>query len=146
MEKVIDKAQKPIHVKPSFYAMFLEPLKACAKEYGYNLVLHGSMNRDLDLILIPWQDEVGDEAEMIGRFCEIVDGKQMMMWDEKQKKAIDWNWLPGGRRNYVINVCRGGYYGKENAYMDDPQFYLDISITPLIVNDGTTQTIRIPGQ
>ena len=60
--------EKPIHAKPSLYAFYYEELKVIAKEYGYNLVLHGSMNRDLDLIAIPWINEPKDEFEMIKHF------------------------------------------------------------------------------
>ena len=45
---------KPTHAKPSYYAIMFEPLKKIAIKYGYNLVLHGSLNRDMDLIAIPW--------------------------------------------------------------------------------------------
>ena len=48
---------KPLHAKPNIYAYYFEALKAIAKEYGYNLVVHGSMNRDLDLIAIPWVND-----------------------------------------------------------------------------------------
>ena len=44
--------EKPIKVKPMFYSVILEPLKILALEFGYNLVVNGSLNRDLDLILI----------------------------------------------------------------------------------------------
>jgi hypothetical protein len=46
--------------------------------------------------------------------------------------------LPGGRIAYVINLNRGGY--KKNAegliidpleFVDDPQYYIDISVTPV---------------
>jgi hypothetical protein len=41
------KQKKLVHAKPSLYAYYFEALKAIAKDYGYNLVVHGSMNRDL---------------------------------------------------------------------------------------------------
>jgi hypothetical protein len=56
---------KPTHAKPSLYAYYFMALKDIAKEYGYNLVVHGSLNRDLDLIAIPWVDDPGSEVEMI---------------------------------------------------------------------------------
>ena len=45
---------KPIHAKPSLFAFYFEVIKEIGLKYGYNIVLHGSMNRDLDLIAIPW--------------------------------------------------------------------------------------------
>jgi len=42
--------EKPIHVKPSFYSYLFQPLKEIALKYGYNLVLHGSLNRDFSVM------------------------------------------------------------------------------------------------
>ena len=61
--------QKPVHVKPSYYAIMFQPLKEIALRYGYNLVLHGSLNRDMDLIAIPWEDNLGNVEKMILEFC-----------------------------------------------------------------------------
>ena len=113
---------KPIHAKPSLYAFYFETLKIVAKEYGYNLVLHGSMNRDLDLVAIPWVDNPKDEFEMIKEFDKTINGIY-----SNQKEHYLFNVLPGGRNNYVININRGG---KWNNY-SDMQYYIDISVTPL---------------
>ena len=116
--------EKPMHVKPAFYAFVYESLKVIAKGYGYNLVLHGSVNRDLDLIAIPWVDVPGDELTMIKHFdreineCE-ADGKNPYMFTI----------LPGGRKSYVIDIRRGE---KFKGVWVDAQYYLDISITPTI--------------
>lgn len=55
---------KPIHAKPSLYAFYFDVIKEIGLQYGYNIVLHGSMNRDLDLIAIPWQEQIGDKIEI----------------------------------------------------------------------------------
>lgn len=47
------------------YALFYHDLKRIALRFGYNLVLHGSMNRDLDIIAIPWVDKPKSEQLMI---------------------------------------------------------------------------------
>ena len=52
--KTIFNMSKPKHIKPGLYAIYFENLKDIACEYGFNLVVHGSLNRDLDLIAIPW--------------------------------------------------------------------------------------------
>jgi hypothetical protein len=114
---------KPTHVKPSLYAYFFFRLKEIAFTYGYNLVLHGSMNRDLDLIAIPWVDEPLDEFEMIRHF-----NRELTGFDCELKEAYQFNVLPGGRKSYVIHINRGGSW---NNFIDE-QYYLDISVTPLI--------------
>ena len=112
---------KPIHVKPMFYAHCFEKLKIIAKDYGYNLVLHGSMNRDLDLIAIPWVDNPKDDFEMIQAFDKALSG-----FHSEQKEHYRFSVLPGGRKSYTIDLNRGGSF---NHYVDE-QYYLDISITP----------------
>ena len=119
--------EKPIHTKPSYYAIIFEPLKIIALKYGYNLVLHGSLNRDMDLIAIPWNEELGSVDEMINEFCGYVGGKINL---NVPKDA------PHGRKWYVIDIYRGGYTQEsrisELVYHADPQYYIDISVTPLI--------------
>lgn len=112
---------KPIPVKPIFYAHVFEQLRRLAKKYGYNLLLNGSLNRDLDLVAIPWTDNPKDEFEMIKHFELRLTG-----FYSKQKEHYMFSILPGGRKSYVINLNRGGAW---NHYQDK-QYYLDISITP----------------
>lgn len=125
---------KPIHAKPSLYAHYFESLKEIAKEYGYNLVLHGSMNRDLDLIAIPWQEVVKPHLPMIEQFAEFIGGDIMFQTDEDRDAfAIKYH----GRYNYVININRDfekKYHGFKTIINEfaDPQYYIDISVTPMI--------------
>ena len=121
--------EKPIHAKPSYYAIMFQPLKEIALKYGYNLVLHGSLNRDMDLIAIPWQEELGDVDVMMKEFCDHVGGR---INHEVPKDA------PHGRKWYVIDIYRGGYFEgdgfHEITYFNDPQMYIDISVTPILNN------------
>lgn len=117
---------KPIKVKPGMYALFYEHLKIIAKQYGYNLVLHGSMDRDLDLIAIPWVDEPQDEQELIKDFQKYLTGYTTTMANDKVHYTI----LPGNRHSYVIELNRGDKNGEWNRFVDE-QYYLDISITQL---------------
>ncbi|MBC8053754.1 MAG: hypothetical protein H7Y13_11885 [Sphingobacteriaceae bacterium] len=115
---------KPIHAKPSLYAFYFEALKIIALKYGYNLVLHGSMNRDLDLIAIPWQHELGDVDTMINEFSDKLGG-QVMEQSEEGKYCF-----PHGRMSYVINLNRECQSHKN---WEDPQYYIDISVIPAAI-------------
>jgi hypothetical protein len=128
---------KPVHVKPSFYAYYFEPLKVIALKYGYNLCMHGSMKRDFDLVAIPWKDVVDSSDEMVIEMSKYMDG-----WIIKHSKEQGlYNILPGGRKSYVINLNRstlheerifdneGNYVGLQEV---DAQYYLDISVTPIV--------------
>jgi len=118
---------KPIHIKPGMYALFYEHLKQIAKNYGYNLVLHGSMARDLDLIAIPWVDEPQPEQSMIKDFQEYLTGCTVT----RPNGEVHYTILPGGRNSYVIELNRGDKSGEWSRF-SDKQCYLDISVTPTI--------------
>ncbi len=123
---------KRIHAKPNIYAYYFEAMKMIAKEYGYNLVVHGSMNRDLDLIAIPWVDNPRDEFELIQELSDCINGFKGFPVQFLK------NSLPGGRTSYIINVWRGGYRRNNSGdildpieFTSDPEYYIDISVTPL---------------
>ena len=112
--------EKITHAKPSIYAYWFHGLKEIAREHGWNLVLHGSLSRDMDLILIPWEAEVMDHVALIKIFAQIIGGRFVIQSDDKIKC------FPHGRLSYVINVNRGEF----NKPTEDSQYYLDISVMP----------------
>jgi hypothetical protein len=105
-------------------------MKEAALEYGYNLLIHGSMARDLDLVAIPWIEHSGDVDLMINEFAEILGGSVML-----QEGRGRYSKHPHGRRIYVIDIERGGYRDGVDSngmpnYKPDPQYYIDISVMP----------------
>lgn len=116
---------KPIKSKPVFYAVCLPELQEIAKNKGYNLLPHGSMNRDFDLICVAWTDLPSSHEEVLKEFSEFPgcyktttpDGKPYYMHSV----------LPGGRDSYVIHLNYG--FNSLGRHTDD-QWYLDISFTP----------------
>lgn len=117
--------EKPTHVKPAFYSYVYEDLKVLAKEFGYNLVLHGSMNRDLDLIAIPWVDDPKPVFDFLDAASEYLGVGKSRNSDGMPYYLH--SVLPGQRNTYAIEMNRGGRF---NNYVDK-QWYLDISFTPL---------------
>ena len=129
----VNTMAKPIHAKPSYYAIMFEPLKEIALDYGYNLVLHGSLNRDMDLIAIPWQDEIGDTDAMIDEFCKYIGGELLVTAEVKDGIRTEERFQkkPHGRMAYIIDIYRGGYLnggGFHDIYVKDPETYIDISV------------------
>ena len=133
--------EKPIKAKPHFYACCLLPLQTIARDLGYNLILRGSADRDMDLVAIPWIDEPKTHLELLQSFNRYLNGVEgsaiindlLVSYDGELEEKILANYycfstLPGGRSSYIINLNRGGKY---NHYVDE-QYYLDISITPLV--------------
>ena len=117
---------KDKHYKPGLYAMFYEQLKDIAEEYGYNLLIHGSLNRDLDLLAVPWVDNPKDEQLMIKEFQEYLTGHTLT----DHAGVVPFTILPGNRHSYVIDLNRANRRG-EWVRFEDSQYYLDISVTQL---------------
>ena len=118
------------HIRPGLYAMYYHYLKDIATHYGYNLLINGSMNRDLDLVAVPWVDNPQPEQNMIQEFEMYLTGMKVV--DTKRKTPF--TVLPGGRKAYTINLNRGDKNG-EWVRFEDEEYYLDISVTPLIKLD-----------
>ena len=124
---------KPIHAKPSLYSFYFEVIKEIGLKYGYNIVLHGSMNRDLDLIAIPWEETIGDKEQMVDEIVSVIGGVLSM-----QNRSVDnpkgtrFGLKPNGRIVYIININRDIEY-KYNIVSEikeyaDPQYYIDLSV------------------
>ena len=79
------------------------------------------MNRDMDLIAIQWVDKPKPVDDMIDALVSYLGGSLMVYGNDERRFTN----LEAGRRAYVINLNRDGY-----SYRD-PQWYLDISVTPL---------------
>jgi len=117
-------SDKPMKAKPNLYAVYFEPLKAIALKYGYNLVIHGSLNRDMDLVAIPWQEELKPHYEMVAEMTSYLGGwiEAQETWNKFYSLSVTYH----GRMHYIINLNRGG---KRTNY-EDPQYYIDLSVMP----------------
>ena len=45
--------------------LILPPMRRVAKDAGYALTVHGSLNRDIDLVAVPWVDICDGEDRLI---------------------------------------------------------------------------------
>lgn len=117
---------KPQKAKPQFYACCFATIQKLGRELGYNIVMHGSMDRDIDLVAIPWSDTPATHYELLSNIDMYVRGIKYA--EEHFERGYMFSILPGGRSSYVVNINRGGAY---NNYTDE-QWYIDISITPLV--------------
>lgn len=88
--------------KPGFYASIYGILKEIADEYGYALAIHGSLVRDLDLVAIPWKDEVKDYRDMISHMRESIGMHHPQNVIGETKK-------PHGRLSFIILTGAGSY-------------------------------------
>ena len=63
---------KPRKMRPQLYAVYYDGLHEIARDMGYNLLVHGSMNRDLDLVAVAWVDEPKSHMEVLHAFCDFL--------------------------------------------------------------------------
>lgn len=128
------KKEKPQKCKPQFYSHCFNALHQIARENGYNLLIHGSMDRDMDLVAVPWVDNPSTHFELLIAFSKYLGCNQFESTDYYMPSK-----LGGGRMAYVINLYRGEINTSNDFHKrvyaedqnNDAQFYLDISITPL---------------
>lgn len=109
------------------YAWFLGLLQDKAKEMGYNLILHGSLNRDCDMVAVAWTDDPRPSFELINELYFILRDCRL-----ENKEQFLYSVLPGGRESYVISLNRQLISEDHPDYKEgvqhDQQYYLDISV------------------
>lgn len=131
MQNMLVTMGKIKHIKPGLYTIYYTHLKDIAESYGYCLLVHGSMNRDLDLVAVPWSDNPRPDQDMIKEFQMYLTGREVT----DQTGKVPFTILPGGRRGYDIQLNRGDKHG-EWVRFEDSEYYLDISVIPY-KNDET---------
>jgi hypothetical protein len=83
-----------VNPAPAMYCSLYGHLKEKAVELGYALAVHGSMQRDFDLVAIPWTDEAAEPeilVEALRKICGgfiLADGTPAGRWDSVQKKFV----------------------------------------------------------
>jgi hypothetical protein len=60
----------PANLMPAFYSWRIHEIATIARAAGYAIAVHGSMQRDLDLVAIPWTERAIAPATLIERLCE----------------------------------------------------------------------------
>lgn len=88
-------------VRPLAYACHLPRIAAKAREFGYAIAVHGSLQRDMDLIAVPWSEEATDAEQLVQAICETT-GAFILQWQDGTKK-------PHGRIAYILQMGAGLY-------------------------------------
>lgn len=99
------------------YVALFPALMDTAKSHGYALAVHGSLNRDLDLIAAPWVDEVADPCLLAEAIKAACGGKIYGIKTHKDgSMGINPTPKPHGRLAWTIHLEAG--------------LYLDLSVMP----------------
>lgn len=110
---------KPIAFAPAY--LWLIPLMTeIAREHGYALAVHGSINRDLDLIAVPWVEEVKPATELVEALRECVCGNIR-------------SYVRGAGGNDVCVNPENKPHGRVawSIHMQYPHLYIDLSVMPV---------------
>lgn len=99
----------------AFFQGCVRRMQPKARELGYALAVHGSMQRDLDVLAVPWADEAIEDLDLLAR--------------ELQKAACgfeaatyQWERKPHGRVATSFCVCwpqwRHAHHTPGNGHVD----------------------------
>ena len=83
------------------YAQLLPTIREAAKHLGYAIAIHGSMQRDLDLLAAPWTDRAEPAERLVTVIAEAVHG--FVIGDVTARGSLDEpTKQPHGRRSWNI--------------------------------------------
>ena len=113
---------------PPYYSILYAQLDRVVQRFGWALTLHGSMMRDMDVVLIPWTDDAEHEDKVVDAIRLFVEGKYIVSKrkrNENKMKSLSKDGMahfqitekPHGRRAITLFIGVSSYY-------------LDISIIP----------------
>ena len=112
---------QPYGIVDPDYARVFTQARIVAWQYGYACVMHGSFTRDLDLLLVPWNEQARDNPKqlmkLIAQGCGLrfSDGKEDVVYS-----TVKFTDKPHGRKSCSLRF---------------PQFgdcrWIDISIAPI---------------
>ena len=90
---------------PVFASMYCG-LCDIAREHGYALTVHGTMNLDFDLVAIPWTDSAIQADELVNIFA-----KHLNMFSSTgfQKFHTEPQSKPHGRLAYILYIGNHAY-------------------------------------
>ncbi|ALC13844.1 hypothetical protein [Sphingopyxis sp. 113P3] len=101
--------------------LILPPMRRTAKDVGYAITVHGSLNRDIDMVAVPWVEHgVADPDELVRRLVGAISGVTGRCYARDE-----WTEKPQGRVAKTLMVWCG-----ENTGM------LDLSVMPTIPGKG----------
>lgn len=108
----------PVVAAREEYERLITPLRAVAMQHGYALAVHGSLGRDIDLLAVPWTDDVSTAAilvEAIRAEMERVSGHTSFWLDDKDAVIRDYSRRnperkPHGRLGWSIHMAGTGTY------------------------------------
>lgn len=89
------------------YSQILPRIRSAAKDLGYAIAIHGTMNRDFDLLAVPWTENASDAISLVKMIAETVSGYIIgEKVNESGQISEEPTKQPHGRLSW--NICWGG--------------------------------------
>jgi hypothetical protein len=98
---------------------FIERVREIAREHGYALAVHGSLQRDLDLIAAPWTPEAVSAQHLVDEICDRIPlhARPVNLYDDDHLEPNP-EMKPWGRLAWSLAGCPA------------PWKYVDLSVAP----------------
>jgi len=96
---------KPSTFAPAYVA-FYPMLTDIARRHGYALSIHGSVERDMDLLATPWTDEAVPAEQLMQAIASYADTCMSAMFGSAVT-VLGPDEKPHGRRAWLIKVGNG---------------------------------------
>lgn len=93
----------------------LPAIRLAARNQGYAVAVHGSLNRDIDLIAVPWREGAMNADLLVETICGAVTG----VVGSCLKHGEEWTEKPHGRRARTLMV-----------YCGENHMQIDLSVMP----------------
>lgn len=91
---------QPYGIVDPDYARIYTQSRIIAWQYGYSCLMHGSFTRDLDLLLVPWEESARDNHDQLLKLIADACGLQFKDGEKEIYKAkVDWTNKPHGRKS-----------------------------------------------
>ena len=91
--------------------LILPPMRQAAKDAGYAITVHGSLDRDIDLVAIPWRDQ---GVWSIDKLVEALVGAMRGFVGRAHCHDKEWEVKPHGRRAKTLLA----WVGENSANID----------------------------
>lgn len=95
---------------PETYLRHIANIRKVARSFGYAICTHGSLSRDIDLVAVPWVENVEPPKRLAEAICNLVSGH----FSQALKPGYSEEGCPGrkphGRLCWCINVGNGVYF------------------------------------
>lgn len=102
--------------------LILPPMRRAAKDAGYAITVHGSLNRDIDLVAVPWREH---NVWTMDALIDSLVGAMRGMVGRAHCHDKEWTVKPHGRRAKALL-----------AWVGENSANIDLSVLPTIEKEA----------